>query len=146
MNISTKTRYGVRLMLLLALNYGKGPLLLKEISRREGISVKYLGQIVIPLKSAGLITSIRGARGGYELDNHPAEVTLKSIIEVLDGEIRLAERINGFASPSRAAYCSSHFVWETLEKSISKTLEAITLENLVSKYGEDKKSSIIYNI
>jgi|TARA_B100000315_G_C14435491_1_gene522215 Rrf2 family protein len=146
MKISAKTRYGVRLMLLLALNYGKGPLLLKEISRREGISEKYLGQIIIPLKSAGLVTSIRGAHGGYELGSHPAEMTVKDITEVLEGGLKLTEKVNGFSSCSRATFCTSRFIWEVIEKNMKDALEAITLEDLVLKYGENKKNSIMYNI
>ena len=67
MRLSTRSRYGVRLMTRLALNHGKGATLMRDISRVEGISEKYLGQIIIPLRGAGLVSGRRGAGGGYTL-------------------------------------------------------------------------------
>ena len=63
MKLSTKGRYGARLMIDLATHYGEGPILLKDIAERQGISEKYLWQLIPPLKNAGLINSIRGAHG-----------------------------------------------------------------------------------
>ena len=80
MNISTRTRYGTRLMLELGLNYGKEPLLLREIAASQEISEKYLSQIIIPLKAAGLVNSFRGARGGYILAKPPKQITLNDIV------------------------------------------------------------------
>jgi len=72
MKMSTKGRYGVRLMLDLALHNGEGPVLLKDIARRQGISEKYLWNLINPLKTVGLVQSIRGARGGYKLAKKPS--------------------------------------------------------------------------
>ena len=74
-------------MVALALNYGQGSALLKDIARREGISEKYLGQIIIPLKASGLVVSHRGAHGGYALARAPEGITVKDVVEAIEGAI-----------------------------------------------------------
>ena len=78
MKISARARYGVRLMMVLARNYGKGPIYLKDIAKEEEISEKYLGQIIIPLRGAGLVLSSRGSHGGYMLAREPSEINLET--------------------------------------------------------------------
>lgn len=87
LQMSTRSRYGVRLMVALALRYGDGISLLREISRQEGISEKYLGQIIIPLKAAGLVLSQRGAHGGYSLARPPGDITVRDVVEAIEGSI-----------------------------------------------------------
>ena len=87
MKISTRTRYGIRMMLALALNAGKEPLGLGCIAESEEISEKYLSQIIIPLRTAGLVTTVRGAHGGYNLSRAASEITLKEIVEAIEGKI-----------------------------------------------------------
>ena len=86
MKLSTRARYGVRLMLALARSYGQGSVYLKDVAKGEEISEKYLSQIIIPLRSAGLVNSTRGAHGGYMLSKPPAEITLKQIVDPLEGD------------------------------------------------------------
>jgi len=85
MKLSTRARYGVRLMLALAKNYGQGSVFLREVAKSEEISEKYLSQIIIPLRGAGLVSSSRGVHGGYTLSKSPAEITLQQIVEPLEG-------------------------------------------------------------
>ena len=82
MLFSTKGRYGTRAMLDLALNYGKGPISLKSVAKRQEISEKYLDQLVISLKTIGLVRSTRGARGGYVLARPPAQIKLSEVYEL----------------------------------------------------------------
>src|SRR4030065_2254437 len=91
MKISTKIRYGTRAMLELASRYGEGPIELREIAKRENISPKYLEQVIIPLRTAGLVKSVRGSKGGYSLAKPPSEILLKDVIEVLEGPLDLIE-------------------------------------------------------
>ncbi|MFA5284396.1 MAG: Rrf2 family transcriptional regulator, partial [Smithellaceae bacterium] len=91
MKLSTRTRYGVRLMTVLAQNYGKGPVFLKDIAKGENISEKYLSLIIIPLRGVGLINSVRGAHGGYNLSKEPSQITLKEIVDVLEGDCSLVD-------------------------------------------------------
>ena len=89
MKLSTRSRYGVRALLELAIDYDKGPLQIKTIADREKISNKYLEQLIAILKSAGLVTSIRGPKGGYVLSRPPAEIQLSEVFKVLEGPITI---------------------------------------------------------
>ena len=86
MKLSTHGRYGMRVMLTLAVHYDRGPMYLKDIAEAEEISEKYLSLLVIPLRQAGLIHSIRGAYGGYTLAKAPSQINLGEIVEVLEGD------------------------------------------------------------
>lgn len=130
LRISTRGRYGMRLMVALALNYGNGTTLLRDISRREGISEKYLGQIVIPLKSAGLVSSQRGSRGGYALAQPPAKVTVKDVVEAIEGKIAPVPCVDDPESCARAGACATSLVWRKLGEDIGRSLSSFTLADL----------------
>ena len=87
MKVSTKGRYGIRLMVDLAIHYGRGYVLLKDAAKRMEISVKYLEHLVAPLKAAGFLRSVPGPRGGYQLSKKPSEIRLSQIFQVLEGEV-----------------------------------------------------------
>jgi Rrf2 family protein len=133
MKLSTKGRYGTRLMVDLALHHGEGPILLKEIAERQEISEKYLWQLISPLKNAGLINSTRGAHGGYNLAKPPAQITLKEIVVTLEGPMCLVECVDTPSVCSRSDTCVSRDVWHEVSEKILQTLESITLEYLVEK-------------
>ena len=132
MRLSTRARYGVRLMLELALNYNKGNTLLKSIAKKECISEKYLSHLVIPLKARRLIVSSRGAHGGYRLAKPPSDINLKSVVQTLEGGLSLVECVDNPSICGRVSNCSTRAVWEILDKKISDTLSSITLEDLIS--------------
>ncbi len=146
MNLSTRVRYSARLMLELALNYGNGPMLLKEIAKRQDISLGYLEHLLPPLKTAGLVNSTRGARGGYSLSKKPSQITLKDITQAMEGTLSLVKCIDEPATCSRVSSCVTRDVWSELEENISNTLEAITLEELVRRQKKKTDNSIAYNI
>jgi Rrf2 family protein len=133
MKLSTKGRYGVRLMVDLALHYGEGPILLKDIAERQEVSEKYLWQLISSLKNTGLINSTRGAYGGYNLAKSPAQITLKEIVVTLEGPISLVECVDTPSVCSRSDTCVSRDVWHEVSEKILQTLESITLEYLVEK-------------
>jgi len=139
MRLSTRARYGVRLMLELALNYNKGNTLLKNIAKKEGISEKYLSHLVIPLKARGLIVSSRGAHGGYRLAKLPSDINLKSVVQTLEGGLSLVECVDNPSICGRVSNCPTRTVWEILDKKISDTLSLITLEDLISFQLDKKK-------
>jgi Rrf2 family protein len=130
MKLSTRSRYGVRLMTRLAMHHGRGAVLMKDISRLEGISEKYLGQIIIPLRGAGLVAGRRGAGGGYTLTRAPSEVTVRDIVEVLEGDLSLVPCTGDPRTCSRRSSCAAASVWQRLADDLSRTLEAYTLEDL----------------
>ena len=130
MKLSTRSRYGVRLMTALACANGGKPILLKDIAASEEISEKYLSLIVIPLRAAGLIKSMRGARGGYNLAQDPSDISLRNIIEALEGEICLVHCIKQPSSCNRSAICPTRDIWNILGNKINDTLNSITLAQL----------------
>jgi len=134
MRLSTRSRYGVRLMLELALNYNAGYTFLKNIAKKEDISEKYLSQLVIPLKARGLIASSRGAHGGYRLAKEPSLITIKDIVQTLEGDISLVECVNNPSVCKRASGCVTRDVWEILDDKISDTLSSITLKDLLESH------------
>ncbi|MBA4397195.1 MAG: hypothetical protein C0394_07425 [Syntrophus sp. (in: bacteria)] len=145
MKLSTRTRYGVRLMLALARNYGQGSIFLKDVAKGEDISEKYLSQIIIPLRGAGLVSSSRGAHGGYTLARSPAEITLMQIVEQFEGDC-LVDCVNSPSACSRVLTCASRDVWTLLGGKISETLSGITLEQLLHRDQDKMEQSASQNI
>jgi Rrf2 family protein len=140
MKLSTRSRYGIRMMLELAQNYGKGLVFLKDISKNQDISEKYLGQIIIPLKSAKLVASSRGAHGGYSLSKSPAAINLFDIVSVLEGSISVVECVGDPSVCDRVKQCPTRNVWGKLDKLIHDYLRGITLEDLINMSGKSKNS------
>ena len=146
MKISTRTRYGTKLMLALALNYGKGLQYLKGIARGEDISEKYLSQIIIPLKAAGLVNSERGVNGGYSLAKEPEEVTIWEIFQALEGGIRIKAEQEPIDKQSPITICINQNIWGKLQKTMEQNLTAISLQDLIDLYQQQDRGEIIYNI
>ncbi|MBC7333790.1 MAG: Rrf2 family transcriptional regulator [Actinobacteria bacterium] len=143
MKISTRTRYGIRLMINLAKNYGKGFSLLKDISKKEGVSEKYLSLIVIPLKGAGLLNTTRGVHGGYRLSKPPSEIKVKDIVEVLEGDLFLIDCVKNSRLCKRSNECVSRDLWVNLSNEITNYLTSITLMDLLKWEEKKSKSSAI---
>jgi Rrf2 family protein len=146
MKLSTRSRYGVRMMADLADNYGKAPVFLKDIAKREEISEKYLSIIVIPLRTAGLIQSTRGAYGGYVLARPPAEITVGDIIDNVEGKICLVDCVKNPQDCSRAVTCPTRDVWSVLSEKIRETLASITLADLVKTRHEKAQNNNMSDI
>ena len=87
MKISTKGRYGMRILIDLALHEGTEPRMLRDIAKSQGLSEKYLSRLIIELRQAGMVESVRGAKGGYHLARDPKRISLLEIIEVMEGPI-----------------------------------------------------------
>ncbi len=133
------------MMLALAREYGNGTLYLKDIARTEEISEKYLSQIIIPLKGLGLVKSTRGAHGGYALAKAPAEITLKEIVDILEGDCMI-DCLNDSMTCPRVATCASRDIWALLGEKISDVLESVTLEQLLEKERDKKGQNAGGNI
>lgn len=146
MRISTKGRYGARLMLELALYYGKGPVLLKDIAKREEISEGYLEHLLPSLKAAGLVNSSRGAHGGYTLAKTPSEITLREVVQALEGPLSPAECVHTPNVCQRVRSCVTRDIWKKLGEKISQTLESVTLKDMVEMQKNKGETSLIYNI
>ncbi|MBI4733650.1 MAG: Rrf2 family transcriptional regulator [Rubrobacteridae bacterium] len=142
MKLSTKSRYGTRAMLDIALNCEQGPVHLRDLADRQGLSMKYLEQIVPSLKAAGLIRSIRGANGGYKLAKDPSKITLLSIVEALEGVLVPVECVGDPQLCSRAPECAVHDIWKEFQgknsslacvRSWGRKLLQISLPNKLQK-------------
>ena len=140
--LSTKASYGTRAMLDLALNHGKGLALLKDIAIRQGISPGYLEQIIPSLKSAGLVSSRRGAYGGYELAKPPSQITVKDIVNALAGPIYLVEGETDPGGSNKTDRCVTMDIWNELSELINLTLSSQTLQDLVDKHRSRQKTKL----
>ena len=146
MKISTRASYGARLMLELGLRYGKGPVFLKDIARSEDISEKYLSQIIIPLRTAGLVDSFRGSKGGYILARPPAAITLKDIVGAVEGGFDLTAAKKQQDEIQKISQKVMHGVWKSLGDTIAEKLDKISIENLINMYQNTQSSAVMYNI
>jgi Rrf2 family protein len=133
LRLSTKGRYGTRLMVDLARHGKKSSVFLKDIARRQDISVGYLEHLIPPLKKAKLIRAIRGAHGGYMLTKAPSKITLRHIIEALEGSLSPVKCVDSPSLCKRKRICPTHSVWKLLGEKISHTLEGITLNTLLKQ-------------
>ena len=133
MKLSTRARYGARALLDLALHTDEGPVLVKDIAQRQQISAMYLEHLIAPLITAGIIRSIRGARGGIWLAKSPQEIKLSEVIGLLEGSIAPAECVNDPKYCSRSNLCVTREVWGELKKAMNGVLESITLQDLVER-------------
>lgn len=141
MKLSSRTRYGMRAILELAMEYGKAPLQIKTIAQREDISNKYLEQLISMLKSAGLVRSIRGPRGGYVLAKEPAEIQLKDVFTTLEGPMVPAECLEHPEYCPRCTDCATRQIWQELQDAIFGVLESVTLADLVERSLLAKKTT-----
>jgi len=133
MKLSTRSRYGTRLLLDLAINDTKNFVQLKEISKRQGISLKYLEQIIIPLKRARLVESSRGATGGYRLGKPPDRISVGEIVALLEGGQGLTRCESHPESCERSESCSVRSIWKEATQAFYDTLNRVSLADLVSK-------------
>lgn len=134
MKISTKGRYALRLMLDLAIHGGEqAPVSLRDVSRRQQLSDKYLEQIVTPLSRAGLVRSVRGAGGGYLLTRTPAEYTVGDILRPLEGDLAPVECATDAGFCERCDECVTVELWQEIHRAVSQVVDSITLGDLVKR-------------
>lgn len=137
--LSTKGRYGTRLMLNLARHYGNGndAVILKRISDDEGISIRYLEQIIIPLKINRLVKSIRGAGGGYTLARRPEDIRLSEILRALEGNCCLVECLEDASYCAFMDTCPTYDIWKGATDLLKGYFDGISLKDIAAM--SDKK-------
>ncbi|MBW1770323.1 MAG: Rrf2 family transcriptional regulator [Deltaproteobacteria bacterium] len=131
MKLSTRSRYGTRMMLDMAQHYDAGPIQIGDIARRQDISVKYLEQLVIPLRKADYVKSVRGPKGGYMLAKHPKEITVGEIVTVLEGGVNLSDCIENPDLCEKSTDCLTRGLWEEATKAVYDTLNSVTLSEMI---------------
>lgn len=132
MKISTKGRYALTLMLDLALNDTGETIRIKDIAARQGISEKYLEQIIAVLNKAGLVKSVRGPQGGYRLARKPKEYTVGMILRLTEGSLAPVDCLDDDPNEcNRQEDCVTIYVWEKLYAAINEVVDGFTLADLV---------------
>ena len=133
MRISTRGRYGTRLMVDLAQHFTDGPIPLGEISKRQELSAKYLEQLIILLKGAGLIRSARGRRGGYMLARKPENITVGEIVETLEGRLAVVDCVTKPDLCYRSPQCPTRDIWVQLTDVLKNQLFSLTLQDILQE-------------
>ena len=138
--VSTKGRYGTRLMLNLARHYNSGhkAIILKSIAAEEDISIRYLEQIIIPLKIYKLVKSIRGAGGGYTLSRKPSDISICQVLEALEGSCGLVDCVDDKDFCDRVPNCAAYDIWRDASQLLKDYFKSLTLQSILDTW--DKKS------
>lgn len=131
--LSSKGRYGTRVLLDLALHKGEGAVPLKEIAVRQQISLPYLEHLITPLVSAGIIGSRRGAGGGVWLTRHPQQIKLSEVVGLLEGPMAPVDCVTDPTACPRSADCVTRDVWTELKTAMDGVLQSLTLQDLVER-------------
>lgn len=131
MKLSTRSRYGTRLILDMAQHYGGRPIQLSEIASRQNISLKYLEQIIRPLKKANYIESFRGSKGGHKLTRAPESISVGEIVALLEGGDTLTQCSRDPQSCDRMDECLTRFVWQQASNAMFDHLNNITFAQLI---------------
>lgn len=146
MKLSTKGRYGLKAMFELSLHQHEGPVPLKFIAKNQGISEQYLEQIFSSLKKAKLITSVRGAQGGYLLSKDLKEIRVGDILTALEGPVSLSDCLLDEDICQNSGKCVTKIVWEKMKKGIEDVIYGITLQDMLDDYRENKLDNDINNL
>ncbi len=137
LRLSKKGQYGVRAMFEIAKNYKKGPLPIREIAKKQGVSVSYLEQLLNRLRKSRLIKSQKGPGGGYVLSNKPEEISVGKILKALEGPVAIAHCLDPSAKGcNRVEGCVVRLLWKSLGEKIEHFLETISLKDLLKEEGK----------
>jgi len=120
-------------MLDLALHYGQGPILVKDIARRQNVSDRYLEHLLILLKVAGMVRSTRGTRGGFALARPPSQIRLSEIIRATEGSMAPVECVDTPEAYPQVPLCAVYDVWVEMKTAINNILESTTLQGLLER-------------
>ena len=147
MKLSTRGQYATRALLDLALHQDEAPIMLKDISRRQQISQRYLEHLITPLITAGIIVSTRGPKGGISLVKPPEEIRLDEVIQLLEGTIAPVECVNNPDTCMRSRSCATREVWDELKQTMTRFLRSITIRDLMERQREKENSTqVMYYI
>ncbi len=146
MKISAKTRYGLRILLDIAMHGSDKPRTIRDIAANQQISEKFISPLVVTLRRAGMLRSIRGVAGGLQLDKDPQLISLLDISDAMDGEIFLLGCLKDPASCPRRSRCVTALVWNDVNESFREKLRSITLQSIIDQYIRGKLNEETYSI
>lgn len=133
MRLSSKTRYAVRALIDLAINYKGKPILIKDIAKRQRISVRYLENIFTVLRAGGILNSNKGLGGGFYLKKVPEHINMLDVVNLLEGGVSLVECVDSNIICNISKKCVTRNVWSNLNDVIKKNLASVTLEDLIKR-------------
>lgn len=136
MKMSTKGRYGIKAMLELALVYDREMISVRSIAKKQNISELYLEQIFSMLRKEKLIKSLRGAKGGYSLARSPKEITIKNIMDVLEGPISISNCIEKDANCDNLDRCATRVLWVKIRDAIDDIFSSVTLQDIIDEHNK----------
>lgn len=138
MKLSTRSRYGARILVDLARHKDQGPVQIGEISKRQDISVKYLEQLIRPLKKAKLVTSVRGPKGGHLLAEKPENISLGQVVRLFEAQTDLVECVSSPEICPMSDDCQVRLAWQDATKVLYEKLDTTTISDLMNgNYAED---------
>lgn len=141
MKLSTKVRYATRAMLDLALHFNEGAIQIKGICERQDVSEQYLKNLLVSLRVANLVRSVRGPRGGFTLARPPSQIRVIEIIRAMEGSIALADCIDTPEICSRADLCVTRDLWTEMGDAMNAVVESTSLQDLVERQTQKQESS-----
>lgn len=133
MKLNTRVRYGMRALLDIACHGTQEPVRLRDVAKRQGISEQYLEQLILPLKGAGIVRSMRGARGGFTLGKDPSEIKVSAVFEALGGAVSLTDCLTDSMVCSRTEDCVTRELWREINTAIKDVLASKTLQDILER-------------
>ena len=134
MKLSTRGRYGIHAMYDLAAYGGDGPVPIKAIAEREGVPEAYLEQLMAVLKRSGLVTSTRGAQGGYALARPADAISVGEVLRALEGGLNLVDCLTEEDTCGKSCECPSRIVYQKLRDGLNQMADSITLQDMIDDY------------
>ena len=146
MRISTRGRYGLRIMIELALRYGQGPVMMSTLAECQQVSRKYIHSILTALKNASLVRAVRGAHGGYMLADAPEKISALQVLQALEGSLAPVDCVANSKVCERSKRCAAKMVWEEIERQVNTSLEGINLKTLALRQSQLGDEQMMYYI
>lgn len=137
MKLSTRGRYGIHAMYDLAVHWGSGPQSIKAVAERQGIPEAYLEQLIAQLRREKLVTSTRGAQGGYMLSRDPGTITVGDVLRALEGGLNLVECLDEEDTCGKSCDCPSRIVWLKMREGLNRVVDGITLKDMIEDYRRE---------
>lgn len=147
MRISTRGRYALRLMMDLAMNETEEPVRVRDVAERQGISAKYLEQIISVLNKGGFVKSVRGPQGGYRLAKEPSQYTVGMILRLIEGKLSPVPCLDDDVNQcDRSETCCTLYLWKKLDDAINGVIDTVTLQEMIenrplAESGEKQEST-----
>ena len=141
MKLSTRSRYGLKAVVDLAVSFGDGPVALPNLAALQGISEAYLEQLLRSLKKGGIVETVRGVQGGYSLSRSPSQITVEEVLSVLEGTTALVDCVDTESEKGckNACTCSARPLFLKLQNKINDVLSATSIQDLADDYIQQKR-------